>query len=140
MMPPPQQPKLEISNQITNVTSIEDTLDGPVMYMIKTVHECYQRHLSPMVLLKKNFSASNSKFNSAVNTFDSNRLAIGYNNVNDVYEDYGSGENFYKNLYEIAEHFQFYAVNLGNFLSEISGKKLLGESFSFIQRFINFYF
>jgi hypothetical protein len=116
------------SNQLTSSSCIEDTLESPTKEMIKTVYECYQKHLSPMVLLKKDFiSNSKSKFNAITNTFEINRLAaIGYNSRCGTYDDgyAASGEIFYKSLHEVAEHFHFYAANLGNFLNEISGKEI----------------
>ncbi len=109
--------------------NLEDSLGSPFKEMIKTIHECYQRHLSPTVLLKKDFIPKNSSFNSTTNSFtNNNRLAIGYQNSSGgMYssgEAYGSGDSYYTNLHEIAEHFRFYATNLASFLHEISGKFL----------------
>ncbi len=135
-----QQPMHQMQHQLSSVINragnSEDSLGSPFKEMIKTIHECYQRYLSPTVLLKKdlvsNTGSKNSSFNSITNTFNSNsnRLAIGYQNSaaggmysnnNDACNT-GGGDNFYTNLHEIAEHFRFYAVKLANFLHEISGR------------------
>ncbi len=124
-----QQPVSQIQSSSNSVKdNLEDSVGSPYKEMIKTIHECYQRHLSPAVLLKKDFvtsgSTSKSGFNSITNTFgNNNRVAIGYhNNSNGIYDEaYNGGDNFYSNLHEIAEHFRFYATNLASFLHEISG-------------------
>jgi hypothetical protein len=127
-----QQQQLQFNQSSTSaVNGLEDTLGSPIKEMIKNIHECYQKHLSPLVLLKKDlFSYSsmgsgNSKIN---NTFNNGRpLAIAYHgNQNLLYNNhypssYGN-DLFAENMKEITEHFKFYALKLADFLNDLSRK------------------
>ena len=124
MMPPALMHTTTAAAAVVS-SGTEDTLPPAVAAMIRMIHRFYEKHLSPEVLKQK----SNESLQQMSPLAPHSLPMLTYHNSYDTgYGDYNNGGGYYNSngsLHEIAEHFNFYAKQIAQFLDDISGEKLI---------------